>query len=48
MEEWHNRKASIVVPKGGKLTDEQRDQIAFYDSQIEHLRQALGIGDGDG
>jgi transcriptional regulator with XRE-family HTH domain len=47
MEEWQDRKASIVIPKGGKLTDEQRDQIAFYDSQIEQFRVALGIRDDD-
>lgn len=41
LEEWQVRKASIVTPKGGSMTREQREQIAFYDSQIEQLREQI-------
>ena len=44
LEEWYDRRAAIVVSKGGKLTDEQREQIAFYDNQIDQLRLGLNLG----
>ena len=42
IEEMESRRSSIVVPKGGALTDEQRDQLDFYASQIEYLKSLVG------